>query len=114
MATILVIDDEASIRNLLREVLEQAGHRVMEANDGREALSLYQKDQADLVIMDLLMPEMSGVETLRRLRQQRSLADLPVIMVTAKTGSDDVVEALEQIPEALPDAVALLLRGGEV
>ena len=61
MATIMVIDDEASIRSLLREVLEKAGHNVVEAKDGREALSLYQKNKADLLIMDLLMPEVDGL-----------------------------------------------------
>ena len=62
MATIMVIDDEPSIRGLLREVLERSGHTVVEAKDGREALDLYQKQKADLLIMDLLMPEVDGLE----------------------------------------------------
>ena len=56
MATIMVIDDEPSIRGLLREVLETIRHKVVEAKDGREALDLYQKHKSDLLIMDLLMP----------------------------------------------------------
>ncbi|HBH79444.1 MAG TPA: response regulator, partial [Nitrospira sp.] len=52
MATILVIDDEQSIRGLLKGVLEKAGHRVLEAEDGRKGLTLYQKEHVDLVIMD--------------------------------------------------------------
>jgi CheY-like chemotaxis protein len=68
MATILVIDDEQSIRGLLKGVLEKAGHRVLEAEDGRKGLTLYQKEHVDLVIMDLLMPETDGLEATLQLR----------------------------------------------
>ncbi|HSN04989.1 MAG TPA: response regulator, partial [Nitrospira sp.] len=60
MATILVIDDEESIRGLLRDILSKAGYRVLEASDGREGLATYQKEPVDLVIMDLLMPNTDG------------------------------------------------------
>jgi two-component system response regulator (stage 0 sporulation protein F) len=90
MATILVIDDETSIRNLLREVLEQAGHRVMEANDGREALNLYQKDRADLVIMDLLMPEVDGLEA--TLQMTREYLDTKIIAMTGAQGERNFLD----------------------
>jgi len=67
MANILVVDDEEPIRALLRAVLERAGHAVMEAPNGRAGLTLYRRQPADLVIMDLLMPDMNGLETIRAL-----------------------------------------------
>lgn len=66
------------------------------AESGSRALSIIAEQRVDLVLLDVMMPGMSGVETLRHLRRYRSLADLPVIMVTANTSSDDVVQALDQ------------------
>lgn len=90
MATIMVIDDEASIRHLLREVLEKAGHRVVEAQDGREALRLYQKDKADLVIMDLLMPEVDGLEA--TLKLTREYLDTRIIAITGAQGDRNFLD----------------------
>ena len=90
MATIMVIDDEASIRSLLREVLEKAGHTVVEAKDGREALDLYQKDKADLLIMDLLMPEVDGLEA--TLQLTREYMDTKIIAMTGAQGDRNFLE----------------------
>jgi two-component system response regulator (stage 0 sporulation protein F) len=84
MATILVIDDEESIRNLLREVLEKAGHKVLEAKDGREGLTVYGKKPVDLVIMDLLMPETDGLEA--TLQLSREYVDAKIIAITGAQG----------------------------
>lgn len=65
MATILIIDDEAPLRALLGTALQPAGHDVVEASRGREGLALYRQKPADLVIVDLLMPELSGLDTFR-------------------------------------------------
>jgi diguanylate cyclase (GGDEF)-like protein len=94
-ATLLIVDDDAMNRDALSRRIASAGYTVLVAERGAQAIEMVRTERVDLVLLDVMMPEMSGVETLRRLRQQRSLADLPVIMVTAKTGSDDVVEALE-------------------
>jgi diguanylate cyclase (GGDEF)-like protein len=94
-ATLLLVDDDAMNRDALSRRLRNAGYTVLMAESGSQALDIVDSQRVDLVLLDVMMPGMSGVDTLRRLRQQRSLADLPVIMVTAKTGSDDVVEALE-------------------
>ena len=94
-ATLLVVDDDAMNRDALSRRITGAGYAVLVAESGPQALEIVRTQRVDLVLLDVMMPEMSGVETLRRLRQQRSVADLPVIMVTAKTGSEDVVEALE-------------------
>src|SRR4029079_13410804 len=90
MATIMVIDDEASIRSLLRDVLEKAGHKVVEAKDGREALSLYQKDRADLLIMDLLMPEVDGLEA--TLQLTREYLDTKIIAMTGAQGDRNFLD----------------------
>ena len=90
MATIMVIDDEPSIRGLLREVLERSGHKVVEAKDGREALDLYQKHKADLLIMDLLMPEVDGLEV--TLQLTREYMDTKIIAMTGAQGDRNFLD----------------------
>jgi two-component system response regulator (stage 0 sporulation protein F) len=90
MATILVIDDEESIRSLLREVLERANHRVLEASGGREGLLLYQKNKVDLVLMDILMPETDGLET--TLQLTREYLDAKVIAMTGAQGEKNFLD----------------------
>ena len=90
MATILVIDDEQSIRGLLREVLEKAGHRVIEASDGREGLVQYQKQPVDLVLMDLLMPDTDGLEA--TLQLTREYVDAKVIAMTGAQGDRNFLD----------------------
>jgi two-component system response regulator (stage 0 sporulation protein F) len=90
MATILIIDDEQSIRDLLREVLQTAGHRVIEARDGREGLALYQKQPVDLVIMDLLMPDTDGLEA--TLQLTREYVDAKVIAMTGAQGDRNFLD----------------------
>ena len=97
MATIMVIDDEPSIRGLLREVLERSGHKVVEAKDGREALDLYQKHKADLLIMDLLMPEVDGLEA--TLQLTREYMDTKIIAMTGAQGDRNFLD----IPKRPPD-----------
>ena len=90
MATILVIDDEESIRNLLKEVLERANHRVLEAVDGREGLTLYQQNKVDLVLMDILMPGTDGLET--TLQLTREYLDAKVIAMTGAQGDRNFLD----------------------
>jgi len=90
MATILVIDDEQSIRDLLKEVLGMAGHCVIEAGDGREGLALYQKQPVDLVIMDLLMPDTDGLEA--TLQLTREYVDAKVIAMTGAQGDRNFLD----------------------
>ncbi len=80
MATILVIDDQESIRALLRDALEGDGHEVLEAANGRLGLELYRKQSADLIITDILMPEMNGLELMLELT--RSFLNVKVIVMT--------------------------------
>jgi len=90
MATILVIDDEASIRNLLKEVLERAHHRVLLAGDGQEGLILYQQNKVDLVLMDILMPGTDGLET--TLQLTREYLDAKVIAMTGAQGDKNFLD----------------------
>jgi diguanylate cyclase (GGDEF)-like protein len=95
VTTLLVVDDELLNRDALQRRLERVGYRVLTADSGPAALDLASTHHVDLVLLDVMMPGMDGVETLRQLRRSRSVSELPVIMVTAKDGSEDVVEALE-------------------
>jgi diguanylate cyclase (GGDEF)-like protein len=95
MATLLLVDDEPMNRDVLQRRLSRAGYRILTAENGAEALEVAGANSVDLVLLDVMMPGMDGIETLRRLRQSRSVAELPVIMVTAKDSSEDVVEALD-------------------
>ncbi|MEP6957343.1 MAG: response regulator [Nitrospirota bacterium] len=90
MATILVIDDEESIRSLLKEVLERANYRVLQARDGREGLNLYQQNKVDLVLMDILMPGTDGLET--TLQLTREYLDAKVIAMTGAQGDRNFLD----------------------
>ena len=90
MATILIIDDEQSIRGLLKEVLEKAGYCVLEAGNGREGLALYQKEPVDLVIMDMLMPDTDGLEA--TLQLTREYVDAKVIAITGAQGDRNFLD----------------------
>ena len=83
MRTILVVDDELTVRSLLHDVLELEGFRVREAEDGPTALVSLHERRPDLVILDVMMPRMSGIEVLTEIRQDPELAPLPVLMLTA-------------------------------
>lgn len=89
---ILVVDDEPAIVRLVRVKLESDGYAVLTASRGEEALQMLQVDNPDLVILDLMMPDMDGTETLRRIR---SRSQLPVIMLTALGSDREKVKGLE-------------------
>jgi DNA-binding response OmpR family regulator len=90
--TILVVDDEPEIVKLVRAYLEGAGYRVVTAKDGREALLVTRHEKPDLIVLDLNMPGMDGLEFTRRLRQERNT---PVIMLTARVEETDRIIGLE-------------------
>ena len=90
MATVLVIDDEESIRSLLKEVLERANHRALEARDGQEGLTLYQQNKVDLVLMDILMPGTDGLEA--TLQLTREYLDAKVIAMTGAQGDRNFLD----------------------
>jgi DNA-binding response OmpR family regulator len=90
--TILVVEDEPTLRETLAYQLEQDGYRVVTAADGREALERFRSDKPDLVLLDVMLPELSGVEVTRILRQE---SDVPILMLTARDSEIDKVVGLE-------------------
>jgi len=91
---VLVVEDEAAMVAMLRYNLEKQGYRVDEAGDGQEALTRIAESQPDLVLLDWMLPVMSGIEVCRQIRRRSSTHDLPVIMVTARTDDQDAVRGL--------------------
>ncbi|MEX0876887.1 MAG: response regulator transcription factor [Phycisphaerales bacterium] len=92
--TVLVVDDEPDLVELIRYNLEQAGYTVMTASDGKSALSLAKSRQPDLVVLDVMMPEFNGIEVAKRLRSQTETASMPIIMLTAKSEETHELEGL--------------------
>ncbi len=90
--TILVVDDEPTHRETLVDALGLEGYRAIGAADGREALAQFRAEKPDLVLLDVMLPELSGVEVCRIIRAE---SDVPIIMVTAKDGEVDKVVGLE-------------------
>lgn len=89
-----MVDDDELNRDALSQRLQERGYEVSEASSGFGALELVERHQFDLVLLDVVMPSMSGYEVLQRIRIERSAGELPVIMVTGRDGSVDIVEAL--------------------
>jgi DNA-binding response OmpR family regulator len=90
--TILVVDDEARIVKLVRDYLERAGFDVLAAHDGEMALTLARLEQPDLIVLDLMLPGVDGLDVCRRLRQE---SGVPIIMLTARVEEADRVVGLE-------------------
>jgi DNA-binding response OmpR family regulator len=90
--TILVVDDEPRLVSLVETYLTQSGFRVMTASNGREAISVAERQEPDLIILDIMMPEMDGYEFMRIYRANH---DTPIIMLTARVDSDEKVAGLE-------------------
>ena len=93
--TILVVEDEADIRELVRFHLAKEGFEVAEAGDGEAALKWLQKHTPVLVVLDLMLPVLSGLEVCRRIKNEPRTDDIPVVMLTAKGEEADIVVGLE-------------------
>jgi two-component system phosphate regulon response regulator PhoB len=118
---ILVIDDEPDLRELVAVNLDQAGYRVEGAGSGREALEALRRSRPDLVVLDLMLPDVSGTDLCRKLRRDPEFADIPIIMLTAKAeevdrvvgfelGADDYVTKPFSPPELVLRVGAVLRR----
>ena len=95
MARILVVEDEADIRQILAYNLGQAGHEVLTVDRGAAALDLLKKERPDLVLLDLMLPDISGLEVCRQLKSAPALGEIPVIMLTARSEEIDRVVGFE-------------------
>jgi DNA-binding response OmpR family regulator len=91
-ATILLVDDEDAVQKLLAYPLEQEGYRVVQARDGQEALERFGSEHFDLVVLDIMLPKLDGLEVCKRLR---ALSAVPIIMLTARDDELDKVVGLE-------------------
>ena len=118
--TILVVEDEPTLRETLVDALEADGFRVVAAADGREALTQFRGERPDLVLLDLMLPELSGIEVMRIIRAE---SGVPIVMLTAKDseldkvvglelGADDYVTKPFSVRELVSRVRALLRRAG--
>ena len=116
LATVLICDDEPSLRELIRVSLD-GPYRFVEADDGESSLALARSERPDVVILDMMMPRRSGLEVLTALRQEKELADTPVIVLTAQPATReqalqagaDVVMVKPFEPEQIAAAVEEVL-----
>ncbi len=83
-AKILVVDDEPDIRELLSDILGLQGHESIHAGSGEEALEILEKEQFDLIIMDIMMPGMGGMKACEKIKEKPGMSHIPVLMLTAK------------------------------
>jgi CheY-like chemotaxis protein len=91
--TILVIDDEPALRSVLSTMLEVFGYSVVEAGSATFALSLLEEIKPDLILTDVMMPDMDGLTLIRRLRSKPGWSDIPALVISAKTTTDDRIAA---------------------
>ncbi|MGH7539886.1 MAG: response regulator [Gemmatimonadota bacterium] len=122
MGRVLVVDDEPDVLLLCRLNLQQHGHDVVEASDGRAALRLAREERPDVIVLDLMMPGMTGFEVLEELRSDDRTAQVPVLVLTAKSLRADRDRSRQLgaaafltkpfIPSELCDLVASLDRTG--
>jgi two-component system, OmpR family, response regulator MtrA len=116
---VLIADDDADILSLVRAVLERAGNEVISVGDGAQALASVTERKPDLAVLDISMPEVDGLEVLRRLRADSATSELPVVLLSARAQEADVKRGFELgasayvkkpfSPRELADRVAELL-----
>jgi len=92
---ILIVDDNPDSVAIMRSILESRGYDVAAAQSGAEALDFLQRETVNLVLLDIMMPEMSGTEVLQRIKDNAATGRLPVILVTAKTQDEDVLSGYQ-------------------
>lgn len=93
--SVLIVDDEPMARTLLRLMLVRAGFNVSEASNGRDALVKVKKNRPDVVLLDVMMPDMDGFTVCATIRGQEDTAELPIIMLSAKTDLDSINKGLQ-------------------
>lgn len=93
---VLIVDDFSTMRRIIKNILRQLGfNNILEADDGTSAWDVLNKDQIDFIISDWNMPQMTGIELLRKVRASEEFADLPFLMVTAEAQQENIIEAVQ-------------------
>src|ERR1700719_216633 len=121
--SVLIVEDESALCTLLRYNLEREGYRVFEARNGDEALIVAAETSPDLIVLDWMLPELSGIEVCRRLRAKGESRNVPIIMLTARgeetdrirgldTGADDYIVKPFSMTEFMARLRAVMRRGG--
>ncbi len=95
MAKLLIVEDEADIRELISFNLEMSGYEVLKARDGEEGLAMARSEMPDLIILDLMLPGMDGIKVCSHLKKDPEAKNIPIIMLTARSEDDDIVNGLE-------------------
>ena len=93
--TVLIVDDEAAIREMIAVALQIAGYDCLEAENAQTAHALVVDHQPDIILLDWMMPDVSGIELARRLKRETAYADIPIIMLTARSEEDNKIQGLE-------------------
>ncbi len=93
--TVLIVDDEAPIREMIAVALQMAGYQCLEAENAQTAHALIVDHQPDIILLDWMMPEISGLELARRLKREPMSAEIPIIMLTARGEEDNKIQGLE-------------------
>ncbi|MFP4322467.1 MAG: response regulator transcription factor [Anaerolineales bacterium] len=92
---LLVVDDEVATVDMIATFMEIVGYDMVSAHDGISALTMLELEQPDMLILDLMMPDMKGFEICRRIRQQEHYTDLPILIVSARTDDEAIAEAYD-------------------
>ena len=93
---VLIVDDFSTMRRIIKNILRQLGfNNIIEADDGTAAWEILTKDQVDFIISDWNMPQMTGIELLRKVRASEEFGDLPFLMVTAEAQQENIIEAVQ-------------------
>ena|SRR5688500_5709128 len=119
--TVLIVDDDATLREMYEAYLKAAGLTVATAADGKEGLEKAKEHNPDIILLDLMMPEMNGIEVLKHLKADANLKEIPVIVFTAliqdlekqqsfDAGAADYVVKTELVPSGMLDKIKTLMR----
>ena len=93
---VLIVDDFSTMRRIIKNILRQLGfNNILEADDGTSAWEVLNRDQIDFIISDWNMPQMTGIEQMRKVRASEEFADLPFLMVTAEAQQENIIEAVQ-------------------
>jgi len=108
---ILTVDDSTTIRKIVKRALDSFNCEILEAQNGVEGLAMANKEKPDMILLDITMPVMTGVEMLERLKAQQELKEIPVIMLTAESGKESVTKAVRM---GIKDYIVKPFKGPEL